>query len=75
MGRLGNISGKKAVKAFSKIGYHVARREGSHMILYNDSPGFPPLSIPDHKELAPGLLVAQIKLSGLTIDQFLKLKK
>ena len=53
MGILSNISGKEAVKTFGKIGYWLDRQEGSHMILYNDQPGYPPLSIPNHKELAP----------------------
>ena len=44
------------------------------MILYNDRLGFLPLSIPDHKELAPGLLRAQIKRAGLTVEGFLNLK-
>jgi len=75
MGRLANISGKVALKVFSEIGYTLARREGSHMILYNDRPGSPILVIPDHKELSPSLLRAQIKRAGLSVDEFLKLKK
>jgi predicted RNA binding protein YcfA (HicA-like mRNA interferase family) len=75
MGRLANISGKEAVKMFSEIGYYLARQEGSHMILSNDRPGFPILVIPDHKELAPALLRAQIKRAGLSVEEFLKLKK
>jgi predicted RNA binding protein YcfA (HicA-like mRNA interferase family) len=75
MGRLANISGKNAVKVFNKIGYHLDRQEGSHMILYYSKPGYPPLSIPNHKELAPGLLRAQIKQAGLSVEEFLKLLK
>ncbi len=73
MSRLGNISGRKAVKTFSKIGYRFVRQEGSHMILYCDKPDRPILSIPDHKELAPGLLRSQIKRAGLSVEEFLKL--
>lgn len=75
MGILSNISGKEAVKVFKKIGYYLDHQEGSHMILYNDQPGYSPLSIPDHKELAPGLLSAQIKRSKLTVEQFNRLRK
>ncbi|MCL5674376.1 MAG: type II toxin-antitoxin system HicA family toxin [Candidatus Omnitrophica bacterium] len=75
MGRLSNISGRETVKILSKIGYQQVRQEGSHMILYNPKPGFPILSIPDHKEIAPGLLRAQIKRAGLSVEDFLKLKK
>ena len=54
MGILSNISGKKAAKMFCKFGYFVDYHTGSHMILYHDSK--PTLSIPEHKELAPGLI-------------------
>lgn len=54
MGLLSNISGKKAAKMFCKIGYIIDHYTGSHIILYHDSK--PTLSIPEHKELAPGLL-------------------
>ncbi len=75
MGVLSNISGKKAIKVFKKIGYYLDHQEGSHMILYNDQPGYHPLSIPNHKELAPGLLVTQIKRAKLTIKKFNQLRK
>ena len=74
MGRLSNISGREAVKVFSKIGYYLERQEGSHMILYNDRPGYPILVIPDHKEVAPNLLRAQIGRAHLSVEEFLKLK-
>lgn len=74
MGRLSNISGRQAVKRFKKIGYRRVRQTGSHIILEHPTPGFPILSIPDHKELAPGLLRAQIKRARLTISEFLRLK-
>jgi predicted RNA binding protein YcfA (HicA-like mRNA interferase family) len=73
MGRLANISGRQAVKTFNKIGYRLDHQEGSHMILYCQKASYPPLSIPDHKELAPGLLRAQIKRAGLSVEEFLKL--
>ncbi len=75
MGSLSNISGKEAVKVFSKIGYFFDHQEGSHIILYNNQQGYPPLSIPSHKELAPGLLSAQIKRANLTVEEFNKLRK
>lgn len=74
MGRLSNISGKEAVKRFSKLGYYIDHQTGSHMILYNNKAGSLPLSIPNHKELAPGLLRAQIKRAEITIEEFQKLK-
>lgn len=54
MSILSNISGKEAVKIFQKFGYIIDHQTGSHMILYHESR--PTLSVPNHKELAPGLL-------------------
>ena len=68
MGLLSNISGKDAVKIFKKFGYKLDHYTGSHMILYHESR--PTLSIPDHKELAPGLLRALIRKNGLTVRNF-----
>ena len=72
MGKLSNLSGKEAVKIFEKFGYVVAHQTGSHMILSHETK--PTLSIPNHKELAPGLVRGLIRKSGLTVDEFLKNK-
>jgi len=72
MGRLSNISGKQAVKAFSKVGWTQAGQVGSHLVMIK--PGVRVnLSIPQHKELGPGLLRALIRDSGLSVDEFLDL--
>jgi predicted RNA binding protein YcfA (HicA-like mRNA interferase family) len=72
MGILSNISGKEAVKIFQKFGYNVDHQTGSHIILYHISK--PTLSIPNHKELALGLIRGLIKKSGLTVEEFIKEK-
>lgn len=72
MGRLSNISGKDAVRIFQKVGYSLDHQTGSHMILYCDNR--PTLSIPNHRELAPGLLRSLIRKSGLTVNDFLGYK-
>jgi predicted RNA binding protein YcfA (HicA-like mRNA interferase family) len=63
---LSNISGKKTIKNFEKFGYVVDHQTGSHIILYHAER--PTLSVPNHKELAPGLLRGSIKKSGLTVN-------
>ena len=72
MGILSNISGKQAVKIFNKFGYILDHQTGSHLILYHENK--PTLSIPNHKELAPGLLRALIRKAGITVEEFLKYK-
>ena len=70
---LSNISGRTAIKIFSKFGYMLDHQTGSHMILYHESR--PTLSVPDHRELAPGLLRGLIRKAGLTVDEFLEKKQ
>lgn len=72
MARLGNISGKQAVKAFEKAGWTVVGQVGSHVVMVK--PGVRVnLSIPQHKELSIGTLRALIRHADLTVEQFLKL--
>lgn len=73
MGRLANISGKSAVKAFTKFGYVHAHTSGDHAVLQKENA--PTLSIPLHKEVAPFLLKAQIKRAGISEKDFLKTVK
>lgn len=69
MGRLSNISGRAAVKVFETFGYVLDHQTGSHMILWHSTK--PTLSVPNHRELAPGLLRGLIRQAGLTVDEFL----
>jgi predicted RNA binding protein YcfA (HicA-like mRNA interferase family) len=72
MGRLGNISGKEAVKAFAKAGWQTMGQLGSHVVI--TKPGQRAnLSIPQHKELSVGTLRALIRATGLSVDEFLDL--
>ncbi|MBI5358991.1 MAG: type II toxin-antitoxin system HicA family toxin [Planctomycetes bacterium] len=72
MGRLSNISGKDAVKAFKKAGWYPLGQVGSHLVMVKSGIRVN-LSIPQHKELSVGTLRALIRNSGLTVEQFLKL--
>ena len=57
---------------FKKFGYKFDHQTGSHMILYHRSK--PTLSVPNHKELAPGLLRGLIRKAGLSVDEFIQAK-
>ncbi len=68
------ISGSEAIKAFGKIGYRPARQKGSHVrLIHPDMALHSPLTIPMHKELDAGLLRSLIRVSGLSVDEFLSL--
>ena len=70
---LPQISGRDAVKAFSKIGYRAVRQRGSHIRLVHADPKRTPLTIPDHTEIAVGLLRRLLRDADLSFDEFQKL--
>lgn len=72
MPKLPVISGADAVKAFERSGWHVDRQRGSHIVMLK--PGhFASLSIPQHRELAPGTLRSLIRAAGLSVEEFCQL--
>jgi predicted RNA binding protein YcfA (HicA-like mRNA interferase family) len=74
MSGLPRLSGTATVKTFGRDGWELARQKGSHMILVKEG-SWATLSVPDHRELAPGTLRSLIRASGLTVDQFMALAK
>ena len=70
MGKLANISGKEAAKAFQKAGWQVMGQVGSHLVIVKAG-SRANLSIPQHKELSVGTLRALIRHASLTVDEFL----
>jgi predicted RNA binding protein YcfA (HicA-like mRNA interferase family) len=70
MGKLGNISGKDAVKVFQKLNWQIIGQVGSHVVMVKTGMRVN-LSILQHKELSVGTLRALIRNAGLTVDEFL----
>jgi predicted RNA binding protein YcfA (HicA-like mRNA interferase family) len=66
------LSGRKAVRAFEKLGWQIARQRGSHIIMVKDGENVT-LSIPDYKEVAKGTLRSLIRAAGITVDEFTRL--
>lgn len=71
---LPRLSGRAVAKAFGRDGWEFARQKGSHMILVKTG-SWATLSVPDHREIAPGTLRSLIRASGLTVDAFIALTK
>jgi hypothetical protein len=67
VGRLGNISGKEAVKAGPPSGKSVV------IWCWSSPASSANLSVPQHKELSVGTLRALIRNAGMTIEEFLAL--
>jgi predicted RNA binding protein YcfA (HicA-like mRNA interferase family) len=72
VGRLGNISGKEAAKAFQRAGWDAIGQVGSHLVMVKLGVRVN-LSIPQHKELSVGTLRALIRNAGMTVEEFLSL--
>ena len=69
MPRLPVVSGAEAVKAFERAGWRRDRQRGSHVVLLK--PGqIASLSVPQHKQLAPGTLRSLIRAAGMTLEEF-----
>ncbi len=64
------VTGEDAVKAFCNAGYQRHHTKGSHCILKRDKSAR--LSIPVHagETVGVGLLRKQIKLAGLSVEEF-----
>jgi predicted RNA binding protein YcfA (HicA-like mRNA interferase family) len=72
MGKLGNISGKEAAKAFAKAGWQQIGQVGSHLIMTKPDERAN-LSIPQHRELSVGTLRSLIRSANMSVDDFLEL--
>jgi predicted RNA binding protein YcfA (HicA-like mRNA interferase family) len=62
-------SGAEAVRKFQKTGWTITRQKGSHVMLTKTGYQWT-LSIPQHKELGPGLLRKLIQQAGLSTEEF-----
>ncbi len=71
MPKLPVLSGKDVIKALSKASFVFDHQTGSHITLVNSEGN--KITVPNHKELGPGILRAIIKQAGLTMDEFFRL--
>ncbi len=70
MERLPILSGQDIVRIFSKLGYVVDRKRGSHMRLECD--GRKSITVPDYKTIGRGLLRKILRDAEMTPLQFAK---
>ena len=74
MPSLPRLNGRAVVRAFGRDGWELVRQKGSHLILVKEG-SWATLSVPDHREIAPGTLRSLIRASGLTVERFVALTK
>jgi predicted RNA binding protein YcfA (HicA-like mRNA interferase family) len=72
MPKLPVISGSDAVRVFQRAGWRVDGQRGSHVVLLKTG-HIASLSIPQHKELAPGTLRSLLRAAEMTVEEFVRL--
>jgi predicted RNA binding protein YcfA (HicA-like mRNA interferase family) len=66
------VSGAQAVKAFQRLGFFIDRQRGSHAVLKKvTSEGQRGCVIPMHREVALGTLRSALKMSGVSLEEFI----
>ncbi|QXL84825.1 type II toxin-antitoxin system HicA family toxin [Comamonas sp. NLF-1-9] len=68
MPELPHVSGTQAVRALERLGFSVARRRGSHIVLRRGASG---CVVPNHRELKVGTLAGALKQAGVTAEEFM----
>ena len=71
MPKLPVLSGEQVVHAFERAGWRRDRQRGSHVVMLREGLNVS-LSVPQHRELAPGTLRSLIRLSGMTVAEFVE---
>jgi len=72
MAKLPVISGAEAVRALERAGWRRDRQKGSHVVMLKKGE-MASLSVPQHRELAPGTLRSLIRAARMTVDEFVDL--
>jgi predicted RNA binding protein YcfA (HicA-like mRNA interferase family) len=70
MPKLPVLSATKVVKALKRAGFKIERQSGSHIHLWHKERRIL-VTVPNHKELAKGTLIAIIKQSKMDREAFL----
>lgn len=78
MAKLPRLSGNEVIKTLSKAGFSPIRQKGSHVfmlkqIIEEGQENKIALVVPMHKEIDKGTLLAIIRQSKLTKEEFMKL--
>jgi len=72
MPELPHLSGDDIVGVLHILGFEIARRRGSHVILRKGGKG---CVVPMHREVAVGTLKSVMKQAGITAEEFIAAHK
>lgn len=67
--KLPAVSGYETIKAFTRLGFAIVRRRGSHVVLQK---GLIIFTVPLHRTLKKGTFHAILKQSGVSIEELRK---
>ncbi len=62
-------SGAEVVAALQKLGFHVARQNGSHIVMRRGAGG---CVVPNHRELKKGTLHGLLKQAGVSVEELMR---
>ena len=65
------VSAKKCIRALGRLGFHVVRQRGSHIILRREVPPARAV-VPNHAELKVGTLKGIVEDADLRWEDFLR---
>jgi predicted RNA binding protein YcfA (HicA-like mRNA interferase family) len=68
------LNHKEVIATFERMGWHVARQQGSHIVMIKEG-HIATLSIPAHKEVARGTLRGLIRAAGVSVSEFCEIYK
>ena len=71
MTKLPILSGEEMIRRLARFGYKIVRQRGSHVRLKDPSGRRRPVTIPNHRELGPGITAAILRQANVTIEQLL----
>jgi len=69
-----DLSGRDVRSMLERAGFVFRRQAGSHMILRRDLP-YARVVVPDHRYVRPGTLRRIIADAGLSVEEFLRLRR
>jgi predicted RNA binding protein YcfA (HicA-like mRNA interferase family) len=64
-----DVSGPEAVKALRRLGFYVAKQEGSHIRMVKENVR---LTIPNHNPIHPKTLQSLVRQAGVSMEVFMK---
>lgn len=69
MPKLPHLSGAQIIRILGRLGFIVARQNGSHVVLRK---GSSVCVVPNHKEVKVGTLTGVLRQAGLSAEEFLR---